>query len=51
MNTNHLWRDKDNRERILVHVHGGAYLLSLSEAATKEAIELPGFRWLQSDLC
>jgi monoterpene epsilon-lactone hydrolase len=32
-----------NRNRILVHVHGGAYVLSPGEAATKEAIELSGF--------
>jgi epsilon-lactone hydrolase len=32
-----------NRNRILVHVHGGAYVLSPGEAATKEAIELAGF--------
>jgi monoterpene epsilon-lactone hydrolase len=32
-----------NRERVLVHVHGGAYVLSPGEAATKEAIELAGF--------
>ena len=32
-----------NRNRVLVHVHGGAYVLSPGEAATKEAIELAGF--------
>ena len=32
-----------NRDRVLVHVHGGAYVLSPGEAATKEAIELAGF--------
>jgi acetyl esterase/lipase len=32
-----------NRNRLLVHVHGGAYVLSPGEAATKEAIELAGF--------
>jgi epsilon-lactone hydrolase len=31
------------RNRVLVHVHGGAYVLSPGEAATKEAIELAGF--------
>jgi acetyl esterase/lipase len=32
-----------NRNRVLMHVHGGAYVLSPGEAATKEAIELAGF--------
>ncbi len=32
-----------NRNRLLVHVHGGAYVLSPGEAATKEAIEMAGF--------
>lgn len=32
-----------NRGRILLHVHGGAYVLSPGEAGTKEAIELAGF--------
>jgi epsilon-lactone hydrolase len=32
-----------NHDRVLVHVHGGAYVLSPGEAATKEAIELAGF--------
>jgi monoterpene epsilon-lactone hydrolase len=32
-----------NRNRVLIHVHGGAYVLSPGEAATKEAIELAGF--------
>jgi monoterpene epsilon-lactone hydrolase len=36
-----------NRNRILVHVHGGAYVLSPGEAATKEAIELAGFGGFQ----
>jgi len=32
-----------NRNRVLVHVHGGAYVLSPGEAATREAIQLAGF--------
>jgi monoterpene epsilon-lactone hydrolase len=32
-----------NKKRLLVHVHGGAYVLSPGEAGTKEAIELAGF--------
>jgi monoterpene epsilon-lactone hydrolase len=32
-----------NRNRVLIHVHGGAYVLSPGEAGTKEAIELAGF--------
>ena len=31
-----------NRNRVLVHVHGGAYVLSPGEAATNEAIKLAG---------
>jgi epsilon-lactone hydrolase len=32
-----------NRDRVLVHVHGGAYVLGPGEAATREAILLAGF--------
>jgi acetyl esterase/lipase len=32
-----------NRDRVLVHVHGGYYVLSPGEAATREAILLAGF--------
>jgi monoterpene epsilon-lactone hydrolase len=33
----------ENRNRLLVHVHGGCYLLSPGEAATPEAIMMAGF--------
>jgi acetyl esterase/lipase len=33
----------ENRNRLLVHVHGGCYLLSPGEAATPEAIFMAGF--------
>ena len=33
----------ENKDRLLVHVHGGCYLLSPGEAATPEAILLAGF--------
>ena len=32
-----------NRRRLLINVHGGAYVLAPGEAGTKEAIELAGF--------
>ena len=33
----------ENRNRLLVHVHGGCYVLSGGEAATTEAIYMAGF--------
>jgi len=33
----------ENRNRLLVHVHGGCYLLSPGEAATTEAVFMAGF--------
>jgi monoterpene epsilon-lactone hydrolase len=33
----------ENRNRLLIHVHGGCYLLSPGEAATTEAIFMAGF--------
>ena len=33
----------ENRNRLLIHVHGGCYLLSPGEAATQEAIFMAGF--------
>jgi epsilon-lactone hydrolase len=33
----------ENRNRLLVHVHGGCYVLSGGEAATSEAIYMAGF--------
>jgi acetyl esterase/lipase len=34
---------KENRNRLLVHVHGGCYVLSPGEAGTAEAILMAGF--------
>ena len=39
-----------NRDRILLHVHGGGYVLNTGEAATREAILLAGFGGFQGDL-
>ena len=33
----------ENRDRLLVHVHGGCYVLQGGEAATPEAIFMAGF--------
>ena len=33
----------ENKDRLLVHVHGGCYLLGLGEAATLEATLIAGF--------
>jgi epsilon-lactone hydrolase len=33
----------ENRDRLLIHVHGGCYVLSPGEAATPEAILMAGF--------
>ena len=34
---------EENRDRLLVHVHGGGYVLSPGEAGTPEAIMMAGF--------
>src|ERR1019366_7543117 len=33
----------ENRNRLLVHVHGGCYVFLPGEAGTREAIFMPGF--------
>ena len=34
---------EENRNRLLVHIHGGCYVLQGGEAATTEAIYMAGF--------
>ena len=39
------WSDlAANRNRLLLHVHGGGYVLSPGEAGTREAVLMAGYR-------